>query len=104
MEPAAKKRLEFDQPPSCMPKRKKVTISKTKRAGLVFSVPKITKKIKVSGSLMFGQFKFLLSSYSFDPFFRRSGSYLNSNINHDINERETAFLSSCLVPLLILSS
>ena len=54
MEPAAKKRLEFDQPPSCRPKRKKVTISKTKRAGLVFSVPKITKKIKVSGSLMFG--------------------------------------------------
>ena len=49
MEPAAKKRLEFDQPPSCRPKRKKVTISKTKRAGLVFSVPKITKKIKVSG-------------------------------------------------------
>ena len=55
MEPAAKKRLEFDQPPSCRPKRKKVTISKTKRAGLVFSVPKITKKMKVSCSLMFGQ-------------------------------------------------
>ena len=54
-EPAAKKRLEFDQPPSCRPKRKKVAISKTKRAGLVFSVPKITKKIKVSGSHMFGQ-------------------------------------------------
>ena len=54
-EPAAK-RLEFDQPPSCRPKRKKVVIiSKTKRAGLVFSVPKITKKMKVSCSLMFGQ-------------------------------------------------
>ena len=66
-EPAAKKRLEFDQPPSCRPKRKKVVIiSKTKRAGLVFSVPKITKKMKVSCSLMFGQI-ILLSPFSFLP-------------------------------------
>ena len=45
-EPAAKKRLEFDQPLSCRPKRQKVVIiSKTKRAGLIFSVPKITIKM-----------------------------------------------------------
>ena len=85
MEPAAKKRLEFDQPPSCRPKRKKVTISKTKRAGLVFSVPKISKKIKVSGSLMFGQFKFLLSSsFAFYP------SYLS---NYHLLSLKIIFLS-----------
>ena len=38
------------------------------------------------------------------PLFSQVRFVLNSNINHDINERETAFLSSCLVPLLILSS